>query len=385
MKKSDIFWQTYLMLEKELINVSKYIYVTDEISINNKIQACTTQLETFSPHIADLIIRTCIEIEAISKELYFDFGGEKQRGDSSLFFDEDCLKLIDKMCQTHKKTVLIVAPLFNLTKEENKIFKPLKDAHKRKGTSWEKSYQALKHDRYFSIHYGTIKNLIYALGALYLLNIYYKDIKLQSKYLEYNHLDLSLGSSIFSVQSPKQDYITAVINGITIDEKLTADESPFVLKYTDKAYEELIELNKKSLQERNDYLLSQLELQDPSFVKIIDDGLAREKENPHEKFILSWELFKYRINKNIPASLPFDERKKRFVNSREWNGIIRMNNHHLSEELLTPQNIQAEIDNAGILAGMEIEKQFMAVKMQKALYEGNCELVLDKGNIKYKN
>lgn len=385
MKKSDIFWQTYLMLEKELINVSKYIYVTDEISINNKIQACTTQLETFSPHIADLIIRTCIEIEAISKELYFDFGGEKQRGDSNLFFDEDCLKLIDKMCQTHKKTVLIVAPLFNLTKEENKIFKPLKDAHKRKGTNWEKSYQALKHDRYSSIHYGTIKNLIYALGALYLLNIYYKDIKLQSKYLEYNHLDLSLGSSIFSVQSPKQDYITAVINGITIDEKLTADESPFVLKYTDKAYEELIELNKKSLQERNDYLLSQPELQDPSFVKIIDDGLAREKENPHERFILSWELFKYRINKDIPASLPFDERKKRFVNSREWNGIIRMNNHHLSEEQLTPQNIQAEIDNAGILAGMEIEKQFMAVKMQKALYEGNCELVLDKGNIKYKN
>ena len=139
------------------------------------------------------------------------------------------------------------------------------------------------------------------------------------------------------------------------------------------------------MQGRNDYLLSQPELQDPSFVKIIDDGLAREKENPHERFILSWELFKYRINKNIPASLPFDERKKRFVNSREWNGIIRMNNHHLSEEQLTPQNIQAEIDNAGILAGMEIEKQFMAVKMQKALYEGNCELVLDKGNIKYKN
>lgn len=385
MKKSDIFWQTYLMLEKELIDVSKYIYVTDEISINNKIQPCTTQLETFSPHIADLIIRACIEIEAISKELYFDFGGEKQRGDTNLFFDEDCLKLVDEMCQTHKKIVLIVSPLFSLTKEKNKIFKPLKDAHKRKGTNWERAYQALKHDRYSSIHYGTIKNLIHALGALYLLNIYYKDIKLHSKYLEYNHLDLSLGSSIFSVQSPKQDYITAAINGIEIGEKLIADESPFVLKYTDKVYEELIELNKKSLQEKREYLLSQPELRDPIFLNIIEDELARKKENSHERFILSWELCKYRINKNIPASLPFDERKKRFVNSREWNGIIRMNNPHLSEEQLTPQNIQAEIDNAGVLAGMEIEERFMTVKMQKALYEGACELVLDKGNIKYKN
>lgn len=385
MKKSDIFWQTYLMLEKELIDVSKYIYITDEISIDNKNQSCTTQLETFSPHIADLIIRTCIEIEAISKELYFDFGGEKQRGDTNLFFDEDCLKFIDRMCQTHKKTVLIVSPLFNLTKDENRIFKPLKNAHKRKGTDWEKAYQALKHDRYSSMHYGTIKNLIHALGALYLLNIYHKDIKLHSKYLEYNNLDLSLGSSIFSVQSPKQDYVTAVINGTEINGKLISDESPFIFKYTDMVYKELIELNKKSLQERNNYLLSQPELKDPLFRKIIDEGMKREKENPHERFILSCELCKYRINKNIPTSLSFDEKKKIFVNSEEWNGSIRINNQHLSEEQLTPQNIQSEIDMAGTLAGIEIEKRFMTAKIQKAIYEGSCELVLDKGNIKYKN
>lgn len=31
MKKSDIFWQTYLNLEKEAIEVSKYIFFTDEV------------------------------------------------------------------------------------------------------------------------------------------------------------------------------------------------------------------------------------------------------------------------------------------------------------------------------------------------------------------
>ena len=28
MKKSDIFWQSYLSLEKELIEMSKFIYIT---------------------------------------------------------------------------------------------------------------------------------------------------------------------------------------------------------------------------------------------------------------------------------------------------------------------------------------------------------------------
>lgn len=29
MKKSDIFWQSYLSLEKELIEVSKFIYIVE--------------------------------------------------------------------------------------------------------------------------------------------------------------------------------------------------------------------------------------------------------------------------------------------------------------------------------------------------------------------
>ena len=32
MKKSDIFWQLYLSLEKELIEVSKFIYIADVVN-----------------------------------------------------------------------------------------------------------------------------------------------------------------------------------------------------------------------------------------------------------------------------------------------------------------------------------------------------------------
>lgn len=213
MEKAQLFWQTYLNLEKEVLEVAKYIYITDEITTYSKgalvASHCKTQLETFSPHIADLLIRTCVEIEAISKELYHKFGGIKARGSKDLFFDEDCLKLIDIKCKTHNKVVLVSCPAFNLTKEENLCFKPLREAHKRQGTDWGKAYQALKHDRYSSLSQGTIKKLLHAMGALFLLNIYFKNVKLTAKYLEVSRLDYSLGSLIFSVKQPSCDYVVS--------------------------------------------------------------------------------------------------------------------------------------------------------------------------------
>lgn len=376
MNKSEIFWQTYLSLEKELLEVSRYIYITDENG--------DSQLKVYSPHIADLLVRTCIEIEAISKELYFELGGQKTRGDSTIMFDTDCLKLIDMKCQTHKKIVLITCSKFNITKDENVSFRPLKEAHKQKGTDWERSYQAVKHDRYSSLSKGTVLSLIHALGALYLLNIYFKDIKLTTKYLEVHKIDYSLGSNIFSVKEPNQKYVIDVINNREISDTLVADESPFVLKYLDSVYKSVVDANKQNIKVRQDYCYSQPEMNEPEFLQIINDGLEKQKQNPKERFIFTWELCKYRLNKKIPASLPFEVRKRLFIETPEWNGRIRKNNPHLSEDELTVDNIQQEIDHAGIQAGMELEMQFDAMKMQKAINDGYCELVLDKGNIKYK-
>lgn len=155
MEKSQMFWQTYLNLEKEFFEVAKYIYITDEITSYSdgvlKTSSCKSQLETYSPFIADLLVRTCVEIEAISKELYFESNGDKKRGDKDIFFDEDCLKLLDKKYQTHKKVVIVSCPVTNLKREENICFKPLREAHKRQGTDWERAYQAVKHDRYSSM------------------------------------------------------------------------------------------------------------------------------------------------------------------------------------------------------------------------------------------
>lgn len=359
MKKSDIFWQTYLNLEKEAIEVSKYIFFTDEVLVNGKggivAQSCNTQLETFSPHIADLLVRCCVQIEAISKELYFDNGGTKARGDSSILFDEDCLKLIDMKWQTHNKTVMVVAPFFNFVKDENRILKPLKEAHKRQGTYWEKAYQAVKHDRYSSLHKGNVKAFIHALAALYLLNLYYRNDSWVTKYQDISKLDYSMGSAIFTVKPP-------VANQLWHGNSPTITESPYVASYQDADYQRIEEMQRKEEQALNDYWSNQPELREPAFQAQLQEAVEREKKDPHQRVMHIWELAKYRLNKKIPNTLTFEERKVCLINSKEWNGWINQHNKHLSADELTEDNIQKEIDSVGIRWGMEIMKSFQKLE-----------------------
>jgi hypothetical protein len=360
MKKSDIFWQTYLNLEKEAIEVSKYIFFTDEVLVNGKggivAQSCNTQLETFSPHIADLLVRCCVQIEAISKELYFDNGGTKARGDSSILFDEDCLKLIDIKWQTHNKTVMVVAPFFNFVKDENRILKPLKEAHKRQGTYWEKAYQAVKHDRYSSLHKGNVKAFIHALAALYLLNLYYRNDSWVTKYQDISKLDYSMGSAIFTVKPP-------VANQLWHGNSPTITESPYVVSYQDADYQRIEEMQRKEEQALNDYWINQPELREPAFQAQLQEAVEREKKDPHQRVMHIWELAKYRLNKKIPNTLTFEERKVCLINSKEWNGWINQHNKHLSADELTEDNIQKEIDSVGTRWGrMEIMKSFQKLE-----------------------
>ena len=359
MKKSDIFWQTYLNLEKEAIEVSKYIFFTDEVLVNGKggivAQSCNTQLETFSPHIADLLVRCCVQIETISKELYFDNGGTKARGDSSILFDEDCLKLIDIKWQTHNKTVMVVAPFFNFVKDENRILKPLKEAHKRQGTYWEKAYQAVKHDRYSSLHKGNVKAFIHALAALYLLNLYYRNDSWVTKYQDISKLDYSMGSAIFTVKPP-------VANQLWHGNSPTITESPYVVSYQDADYQRIEEMQRKEEQALNDYWINQPELREPAFQAQLQEAVEREKKDPHQRVMHIWELAKYRLNKKIPNTLTFEERKVCLINSKEWNGWINQHNKHLSADELTEDNIQKEIDSVGTRWGMEIMKSFQKLE-----------------------
>lgn len=369
MKKSDIFWQTYLNIEKEVIEVSKYIFFTDEVLVNGNggivTQSCKTQLETFSPHIADLLVRCCVQIEAISKELYFDNGGTKTRGDSSIFFDEDCLKLIDIKWQIHNKSVMIVAPYFNFTKDENRVLKPLKEAHKRQGTYWEKAYQAVKHDRYSSLQKGNVKALIQALAALFLLNLYYRNDSWITKYNDISKIDYSIGSAIFTVKSPET-------NQLWYRNNPTVCESPYVVRYKDADYKRIQEMQRQENQALNDYWRKQPELNEPEFITQLQKAAEGGKRLMH-----IWELAKYRLNKKIPNTLSFENRKSLLIMSEEWNGWIYQNNKHLLADELTEENIQKEIDKVATCWGIEITKRFEKLEwLSIAMNSEICEIYI---------
>ena len=369
MKKSDIFWQTYINLEKEVIEMSKYIFVTDEKIINRNglevVEACSTQLLTFSPHIADLLVRCCVQIEAISKELYFDLNGEKKRGDNTIKFDEDCLKLIDIKWETHNKRVLVVAPFFNLTKDENRMLRPLKEAHKPQGTYWEKAYQAVKHDRYACLCVGNVKALLQALAALYLLNVYYRKETWIIQYQDLGKQDYSMGSAIFSVLKPEANLLWEGNNPIKSD-------SPFVVSYKDNVYKQIDDIRRKELNVLSNYCRQQPELQEPAFL-----AQLQEASKSGQNYILIWELAKYRLNKLLPSTLPFAVRKECLIKSEAWNCWINQHNQHLKPEEITEENIQDEINATGVRWGIEITKRYQKLKwIPIAMNSGLCRVYI---------
>lgn len=379
MKKSDIFWQTYLNLEKEAIEVSKYIFVTDEV-IKNKngvsvTENCYTQIETFSPYIADLLVRACVQIEAVSKELYFDNGGEKARGDSSVLFDDDCLRLIDKLWSTHSKSVLVVAPFFNLTKEEHRILKPLKEAHRRH-EYWEKAYQAVKHDRYSYLYMGNVKAFIQALAALYLLNVYFRNEKWTLRYEDVRKRDYSMGSSLFAVNPP-------VLDALWEGNEVRESDSPFVVRYQDAVYQQIDDIRKKENDALSEFMRNQPEWNDPEFLAYIKDVV--EKANGG-RVMGVWEIAKYRLMKMIPTTLPFERRKELLLNSEAWNGWVNQHNIHLKPEDINESNIQGEINIVGVHWGMDLMKRYQRLEwLPIAMNSGLCDIYIPKKNLAVDN
>ena len=185
----NFFWQSYLQIEKEVLDLTSYILIND------------SQFDVYSIKIADLIIRVNVEIESIAKEIYKNNNGPKPKNGQHLIYDSECLKFLDTIWTLSKKQVIIINPWFQLEKEENKIFPPLKNAYKTGEPKWKEAYQSLKHDRANSLQKGSLRFLIKSMGALFLLNVYNQGVSQKFENItKIKEFDTSLGSSIFSVK-----------------------------------------------------------------------------------------------------------------------------------------------------------------------------------------
>ena len=190
---TQLYWQVYLNLERELLGLADTIYIDD------------VQQDVYSMRIADQLIRTVIEIEALAKELYLTNGGADVP-DEEMFFDTVCMAYLDGLWNLERKIVQVVSPNIYFEKDENRILRPLHKASKR-GTSsadWNKAYQAVKHNRVKELSKGSLKHLLHGMAALYVLNLYYRDEKLtRLTNAEKDSADRSFGSSLFSIKIHK--------------------------------------------------------------------------------------------------------------------------------------------------------------------------------------
>ena len=91
------YWQVYKNLEREFCELADSIYIND------------SQQEVYSMKIADQLIRTVIEIEALAKELYLANGGTVMP-DEDMYFDTVCMNHLNLLWSLDKKVVMVVSP-----------------------------------------------------------------------------------------------------------------------------------------------------------------------------------------------------------------------------------------------------------------------------------
>ena len=269
MEDYNSFWPVYKNFEEETIELTKFINFSDD------------QLKVYSMHIADLIMRIVVEIEALSKELYRTNNGPDVFDDNNnkreLFFDTDCIGYLNSNWGICNREIIVSCANFNFTNQEYKILKPLKNANKR-GTSsakWNKAYQAVKHDRRKNLFKGNIENLISGLGALYILNLYYRNDNLffRNDNSIKSSFDNRFGSDIFAATFA--DASKASVNTDNSDNSINKEERAklattlCVIKYTDDSWEEM----HKELFEYNHKIINEL-IQEPQFKQKLNERVG---------------------------------------------------------------------------------------------------------------
>lgn len=178
--EQNLFFPIYKQLEKELSELSYYI------SFDKK------QLNVYSIKISDLLLRTVSEIENIAKELCkkenIKFYDKKRHIRKFVNFNEYVDKLEEKYLLS-KKFVEFKLDNANQNIYDFKLTPFFKDKEIKgkssKVFSWYFAYNKIKHDRVKYFKQANLNNLIHALAALFLLNVYYLDKIFYSEF-DYN-------------------------------------------------------------------------------------------------------------------------------------------------------------------------------------------------------
>lgn len=155
-KLNKIYWPVYKILEREVLELARSIHFVDE------------QIRTYSLKTADLIIRCSTELESVGKDIFRRENGKEPK-ETGVCFNW----LSDSFRLAHKE-LIIATPYFYFENEFEPSFQPF-NYKKDDENNYYVTYNSVKHDRQKNLFKADINTLIRVLGALFILNVYYKD------------------------------------------------------------------------------------------------------------------------------------------------------------------------------------------------------------------
>ncbi|WP_037320415.1 hypothetical protein [Salegentibacter sp. Hel_I_6] len=292
---TNIYWPVYRNIESELAKLTYDIHIDDN------------QINVYSSKISDLILRSAAEIESISKELYKKNGGVKE---NNLQFDKDCIKHLNQIWKLEDKVIIISS---SACFQSQKIIKPFikteKNFKNKLTYSWNNAYQNLKHNRYESLHFGSLKYLFNILAALFTLNLYFKeevfDITQNSNVPE------NMGSEIFSIKVHKwRSYDAQGVYGKNKD----FDECIYLTKRTDESLKKMIESTQAMFKEQQEMFLKH-----PKTLEFVRSGKLKDYEGNN----LMWDV----LDENEYWNIINITSKKHILDSkdREMEGVLNKN------------------------------------------------------------
>ncbi|WP_164126959.1 hypothetical protein [Sphingobacterium luzhongxinii] len=299
----NLYWSVYKNIEREVVELSNQIHFVDN------------QLSIYSVKISELLIRCSVEIEAISKELYFRLGGQQPANGQDLYFDTDCLQLLEDTWLLSKKIVMVSASNMYFEKGENRLLTPLAKANKRSTSAakWKQAYQAVKHDRTQSLKDGNIKNLLHALAALFMLNIYLKDeVHDLKKSHSTDSFPLNLGSDIFSIKIHNWDGYDGQYN---YHKKEDFDECIYFVRYSNDSLE-------KNKEARVEMGIKKWEAfkQHPKFSSYVAENNLEDYKGSN----IMWDVLGETDYWNIIRES--GQESLRVANNSDWEAVLNKNN-----------------------------------------------------------
>ena len=189
----------YQQIEREVIDLMASIFFSDE------------QITVYSLKIADLIIRCSIEVESIAKDIYRRDKGKEPDKPGTAF------KYLENTWTVSRKALRVVSPYTHFKSTFHPSFAPF-GYEDKSPDDYFSTYNAIKHDRVKNIAKANINILIRVLGALYILNLYYRNERFSLDEDRYgSKINTSLVSEIFAFSVAPLDDIVKLTSQETID------------------------------------------------------------------------------------------------------------------------------------------------------------------------